>query len=72
METTPPWPATLTPEQASDAAAAIEGYRAYWRMVDVAIAQPKNDWTAQVQEHTTGPAQATLMETLQQLIEYDN
>lgn len=64
-----PWPATLTPEQVTDAQAAIEGYRDYWKMVDVAIAQPTQDWTEQVQQHTDGPAQVALMETLGRLVE---
>lgn len=64
-----PWPATLTPEQVTEAQAAIEGYRDYWKMVDVAIAQPTQDWTEQVQQHTDGPAQVALMETLGRLVE---
>ena len=40
--TTPnPWPADLTPEQVTDAQAAIEAYRKYWKMVDIAGTQAR-------------------------------
>ncbi len=66
--TTPnPWPDDLTPEQVAAAQAAIETYRNYWRVVDVAAADPGQDWTAEVSEYATNPEKTALVETLQKL-----
>lgn len=65
--TTNPWPDDLTPEQVEDAQAAIEAYRQYWKMVDIAGAEPGSNWTDQVSMVATGPAKASLLQTLSQL-----
>ena len=62
-----PWPDNLTPEQVAAAQAAIETYRNYWRVVDVAAADPGQDWTAEVSEYATNPEKTALVETLQKL-----
>ncbi len=66
--TTPnPWPADLTPEQVTDAQAAIEAYRKYWKMVDIAGTQPGSNWIEQVSSVATGPAKEGILQTLSQL-----
>jgi hypothetical protein len=66
--TTPnPWPDNLTPEQVEDAQAAIAAYRQYWKMVDIAGAEPGSDWIEQVSLVATGPAKASILQTLSQL-----
>lgn len=45
---TTPWPAELTPDQVTQAEAALEAYKAYWTLVDRAAAAPREDWTGQV------------------------
>ena len=59
-----PWPDDLTPEQVADAQAAIEAYRGFWTTVDLAIAQPGQDWTEQIALVATGPTKASLLENL--------
>ena len=50
-----------------DAQAAVEAYRGYWRMVDLAIADPGRDWSQQVAQYATGPAEADLVQALRDL-----
>lgn len=62
-----PWPADLTPEQVADAQAALAAYRAYWQVVDAALADPTQNWNDQVSQYSAGPEKEGLLENLQKL-----
>jgi hypothetical protein len=62
-----PWPADLTPEQVADAQAALAAYRAYWAVVDTALADPTQNWNDQVSQFSAGPEKESLLENLQKL-----
>lgn len=49
------WPDDLTPDQVADAQAALAAYRSYWQVVDQAVADPGQDWTAQLAAVAIGP-----------------
>jgi len=59
-----PWPAELTPDQVTQAQAALAAYSAYWRLIDSAGMQPGADWAAQISEYASGPEKATVLTTL--------
>jgi hypothetical protein len=65
--TADPWPADLTPEQVADAKAAINAYRGFWRMVDIAVSNPGLDWSQQAAQYSTGAAKSDLIESLIEL-----
>lgn len=53
--TSNPWPDDLTPDQVADAQAALAAYRSYWQVLDQAVADPGQDWTAQLAAVAIGP-----------------
>jgi len=59
-----PWPANLTPDQITQAQAALSAYRAYWALVDQAIAAPGSDWTQQVSQYATGNERDSFLRAL--------
>jgi hypothetical protein len=59
-----PWPAELSPDQVTQAQAALAAYTAYWKLVDSAGMQPGGDWEAQVSEYASGVEKATMLTTL--------
>ena len=61
-----PWPSTLTPDQATAAAAAITAYTGLWKIVDQAFAAPGQDWSAAIAGYATASAQTSLLEGLKQ------
>jgi hypothetical protein len=62
-----PWPADLTPDQITQAQAALSVYRAYWALVDQALASPGSDWSKQVAQYATGTEHDAFLEALAQL-----
>jgi len=69
VSTAPPtstnsWPTDLTPDQVTQAQAALAAYSAYWRLIDSAGMQPGADWAAQISEYASGPEKATMLTTL--------
>jgi hypothetical protein len=61
-----PWPADLTPEQVTDAQAALDTYMKYQELVSRAGGEPGRDWTAEVSAVATAVAQQQLIELLGQ------
>jgi len=61
---TNPWPVDLTPDQITQAQAAIAVYKAYWGLIDRAGAEPGANWTEKVSEYASGPEKATMLTTL--------
>ena len=59
-----PWPANLTPDQVTQAQAALSAYRAYWVLVDQAVAAPGSDWTQQVSQYATGNERDSFLKAL--------
>ena len=59
-----PWPANLTPDQVTQAQAALSAYRAYWALVDQAVAAPGSDWTQQVSQYATGNERDSFLKAL--------
>lgn len=53
--TSTPWPPELTPDQVTQAQAALATYTAYWKVIDEAIADPGQDWTPQLTTVATDP-----------------
>ena len=54
----------LTPDQVTQAQAALAADSAYWRLIDSAGMQPGADWAAQISEYASGPEKATMLTTL--------
>lgn len=67
LMTSPASPSTLAAEQVAEAQSAITSYRSYWQLMDRAVAQPGDDWTAEISAYATGPAKASALETLSDL-----
>ena len=64
----PPWPSTLSIEEIAAAQGAIAAYRSYWQTVDLAAAQPGQDWTEEIAFYATGIEQQSLLDTLRKLV----
>jgi len=69
LATSPAWPTTLSPDEIAAARGAIEAYRSYWQVVDLAAAQPGLDWSEEVAQYATGPEQQSLLAALRKLAE---
>jgi len=59
-----PWPPDLTPEQITQAQAAIAAYVGYSELVDRAYADPGKDWSAEAAQWATDPAKSSLLQNL--------
>jgi len=63
-----PWPSTLSADEITAAQGAIAAYRSYWQTVDLAAAQPGQDWTEEIAFYATGIEQQSLLDTLRKLV----
>jgi len=59
-----PWPADLTPEQITQAQAAIAAYVGYYKLVDQAYATPGDDWAADAAKWATDPVKTSFLNNL--------
>jgi len=59
-----PWPADLTPDQVTQAQAAIAAYVGYYKLVDQAYADPGKDWSADAAKWTTDPVMSSFLRNL--------
>jgi len=58
----------LSIEEIAAAQGAIAAYRSYWQTVDLAAAQPGQDWTEEIAFYATGIEQQSLLDTLRKLV----
>jgi hypothetical protein len=59
-----PLPPDLTPDQITQARAAIAAYVGYSALVDRAYADPNKDWSAEAAQWATDPAKSSLLQNL--------
>jgi hypothetical protein len=59
-----PWPPDLTPEQITQAQAAIAAYVGYIGLVDQAYADPGKDWSADAAKWATDPVKSSFLDNL--------
>lgn len=59
-----PWPADLTPDQVTQAQAAITAFEGFIKLVDQAFAVPGNDWSAEAAKWATDPVKSSFLQNM--------